>query len=111
MERFVTKKKLHYFMVSGSVTFRNPAEEGSLGSYPFNAVVTNEVNLFPVRMIGKAQQSLQLQFFQKMEDPSLEVVDVHLLSVTHLGWMTEKEFHGEKPAKTETPVVADNPYA
>lgn len=90
----MTKKtKQHYYLVAGSVTFRNPADD-SIGSYPFNAVVQNDINAIPVRLIGKAQQALQMQFFRKMEDAELQVIDVHIISFTHLGWMTEAQFQG-----------------
>ena len=92
----MTKKtKHHYYLVSGSVTFRNPADE-SIGSFPFNTVVQNDIQAVPIRLLGKAQQALQMNFFKKTEDPSLEVVDVHLFSFSYLGWMSEQYFHDTK---------------
>ena len=50
-------------------------------------------------MIGKAQQSAQLQFLRNMgeeEVPNVEVRDVAIVNVVNLGVMTEEEFYGKK---------------
>lgn len=92
--------KKHFYLVSGSVMF---AAEDNVGSVTLNAVVSNSTPTMAVRQIGRAQQSLQMNFWQKV-DPSeaakTKVLDVVILSVSYLGEMTEEEFHAAPEGMT-----------
>ena len=87
-----TVPKLHHYLVAGIVMFRDPSSDG-IGTMSLNCVVTNENQIFPVQKIGQAQQLLQMLFHKKIEDPEVDVIDVFLVSVSHLGHMTEEEFN------------------
>lgn len=93
----------HYFLVAGQITFKN--EDDELGSLPLNAVVTHDTAKIPVRLIGRAQQALQMNFHQRMEDPSLTIVDVVVLGLTHCGHMTEREWN-KAPEGTKLQEIA-----
>jgi hypothetical protein len=99
-------KKLHYFLVCGQVVFHT--KDGETGQVMLNAVVTNDSRNVPARLIGKAQQALQLHFFKQLEDPTNTVLDVVIHAFSHLGNMTEKEFH-HRP-DNPSPAV-NNPFA
>lgn len=86
------QKPYHYFMILGEVVFRIRDQE-EINSVRQNGVLTSDSTTLPVRMIGKAQQVIQLGFHQRMQDPNIEVLDVVLYSFTYLGEMTQDEFH------------------
>lgn len=83
-------KKQHYFLICGTIIF--VTKEGETGQIMLNGMVVNDSRNFPVRLIGKAQQALQMLFFKQM-DPETTVLDVPIQSVSYLGHMTDKEFH------------------
>lgn len=101
-------KKQHYFLVAGQVIFHT--KEGEPGQVLLNAIVTNDTRNFPVQLIGKAQQALQLHFFKKAE-PTCTVLDVPILNITHLGHMTEREFHASPEGMTLQEKKVDDPFA
>lgn len=78
-------------MICGEVIFMT--KDGQSGSVRLNSVATSQFNKIPVALIGKAQQGLQLNFFKKMEDPDVQVLDVVIMNIFHLGHMTPAEFH------------------
>lgn len=87
-----TQTPQHYHLVSGNVVF-NTADEQNMGSLALNTVLRSNEGNVPARAIGRAQQALQLQFFEKTGDPTLKIVDVVIIAVSHLGLMTEAEFN------------------
>lgn len=101
-------QKLHYFLVCGEVIFHTPDEQA--GTIRLNAVVTHEKPTVPVRLIGKAQQALQLNFFKKLGDAAATVVDVVVISISDLGKMSEKEFHAAPEGMELRQRTDENPF-
>lgn len=93
------ENKKHHFMVTGEIMF-GVKEQEHIHSIRLNAIVIGDTDQIPVRMLGKAQQSLQLQFYQRMNDTSIEIRDVVLIGFTYLGFMTQEEFQ-KPPEGTE----------
>lgn len=98
--------RFHYWLFTGEILFRAKEDEPIM-SMRLNTIVTDRMKKIPVALIGKAQQGLQMQFFKKLNDPTMQVVDVVILGIQHLGHFTSKEFHappeGQALAKMETP--------
>ncbi len=86
--------KLHYHLVSGVVIFRDPEapNAAAVGEMRLNTTLRSDSQYVPARQIGKAQQSLQMLMYTRLDDTSLEVVDVHINSISYLGEMTEEDF-------------------
>lgn len=103
-------KKQYYFLVTGTVMFATT--EGETGQVMINAIVTNKDRLFPSRLIGKAQQAIQLHFFKKINDATVTVLDVPIQNIVNLGLMTEAEFHAapEGTALQERSTPVENPF-
>lgn len=85
----------HAHLVAGEIVFTVGTEEDNDGEV--NAVRVNSVLWTPERQIlatdlGRAQQTLQLVFFQRMQGAEIEVRDVVLLHVSYLGKMTQEAF-------------------
>lgn len=108
-------KRFYYFLITGQILFKTANDD--VGTVLVNAVVTNETSDVPSRLIGKAQQALQLNFFKMAEDPTAEVINVIITNWTSLGRMTETYFlaapEGMKlqEVKADPAPVADDPFA
>lgn len=90
-------KKQHFHLISGTVMFLDKSgDEVRAGNFVQNTTIQTPTKDVPARYIGRAQQALQMLMFQKLEDHTLEVTDVHIMSISYLGFMTEAEF--VKPA-------------
>ena len=89
------------FLVAGEIIF-NQADSDVVHSVRLNAMISHtDVNL-PARLIGKAQQTLQMLLFKRMGEsakaagialPETTVHDVVILNISSLGWMSEEEFN------------------
>lgn len=97
----------HYWLVAGTVILHD-SESNARITQALNTVNKTEKHFFPARELGKAQQSMQMQFFRENfpEGPpaTLQVMDVHIAGVSYLGHMTEDEFQAP-------PVEPRNPKA
>ena len=105
--------KLHHHLIVGEIIFK---EEGSeaIASLRVNGVLMDPKQEVPVRLLGKAQQILQMNFYQRMGEQRVTVLDVILMNVVYLGHMTQEEFHqppeGTKlQQKSEGPVLVAVP--
>lgn len=99
-------KKQHYYLVSGEILYRLPGEDG-VGTRRLNSILQLDENLIRHREIGRAQQMLQLHFFNQMGDAELQIADLFLYPFTYLGHMTEEDFRvrpeGEQAVVDLTP--------
>lgn len=89
-----TSQKHHYFLVTGEIVFSPPKSE-EIHAIRMNAIITGSTASIPVRALGKAQQALQVQFYERMQTPEIEVRDVVITNMVYMGYMTKEEF--EKP--------------
>lgn len=87
--------KKHYHLVLGSIVFKE-ADSEVINAIQLNAILPTETQNIDAAQLGKAQQNLQFVFHKKMEDPTIQVVDVILSSFSYLGYMTKEEFYGEQ---------------
>lgn len=94
-------------MIAGEVVAKDQSEE--LVQLRLNAIVTNEQPSFPARMVGKAQQALQLNFRKQVNDATLVVVDVFLFNIVPLGRMTDAEFNALPPGMAGVQQVPADP--
>jgi hypothetical protein len=85
------KDPLYHFLIASEIVFSQKDQE-QIHAIRLNSVVTSKTLNLPARMVGKAQQSAQIQFFQRMGDETINVRDVVIITITNLGLMTEEEF-------------------
>lgn len=110
------KPARHHYLITGEIVFKARDMETVNGMRANGILLTENTNI-GVAAIGKAQQVIQMNFFQKMNDPTLIVIDVIILGMTYLGHMTEEEFKRvppgmvqkemEKPAETQQEIPAN----
>lgn len=103
------KGKLYHYLVSAELMFFCDDREGA-GTHKMNLTITNDKPFVTANMIGKAQQTLQMQLFETLSDPSLKIVNVHLAGIDYLGEMSKEEFYTPPPESAEpTGEVASTP--
>jgi len=88
--------KKHYFLIAGQVIYQplntKDQPENPLGVMTLNTLVTTDEMLFRVRDIAKAQQGLQKQFYETVQDNTIKIVNVILVNVSYLGLMEQEDF-------------------
>lgn len=98
------QKRLHHYLVTGFLLIKTEEKE-DLTQLTLNSMVKSDIRHIPMRLIGKAQQALQVALHQRMHDgsetPKYEVVDVVILNMLHLGHMTDEQFNATPGAKLE----------
>ena len=99
MKTVPTSKTQSYFLVAAEIMFQVKDQEG-INMLRLNTVVMSQDPRFAVVQIARAQQSAQMQFHQKMENPLLEVLDVIILGIMPLGLFTHEEFNLTAPGTT-----------
>lgn len=87
-----TFNKKHHYLVAAEVVFLSEEEGEHPNAIRLNAVLAQEDKALPVKSIGRAQQAVQLNFFKRMNDAKIQVLDVVIISFSYLGHMSEKEF-------------------
>jgi hypothetical protein len=93
--------KLFHYLIAARVMFTADSREG-VGTHDMNLMVTNQRPFVTANMIGQAQQTLQMQLFDLLADPSLKILNVHIASVNYLGEMSKEEFY-TAPLESEAP--------
>ena len=94
MSEATNQEAKYHHLVAGQILLTE-GNNPSLNSVPLNCVITTKEPIIGVHDIGRAQQTLQMLFFKKLPEsvvPTINVVDVVILSLTNLGYMTDERF-------------------
>lgn len=90
----------HHYLVAGEITFAEQQDDQSFiqNLVKLNCVIYSEKNKIRVQELGKAQQTLQMQFFKQLgNDPKLlarmQITNVCVLGMTYCGHMSQEEFN------------------
>lgn len=105
-----TEVRRHYFLIAGVILFSSNAEgtEPNIGSAPANAIIRHDDLNFPVHKLSKAQQNLHKSFIMKMPEEARAMLNIHdivVTNVSHLGHMSEDEFQAAAPLVEAAPLV------
>lgn len=87
-----SKQRKHYNMIVGEIVFKG-GNDDNVNAIRVNGVMLDDSRDIPVKLLGKAQQILQLNFHQRMQDENVVVLDVVLINFLYLGHMTQEEFN------------------
>lgn len=100
-------QKKHYFLLATMVVYR---KEGLERQRHFNVLIPSEEQIVTRPQLGRAQQQAQVRFFTEFDtERKSEVTDVFIQSISYLGHMDEKTFHGEfyvEPEDRQAPAPA-----
>lgn len=111
-------KKMFHFMVAAKIIFGPKIEEGDTAAMQevqgieMNAVVLNDSETFPVKMVSRAQQAAHIQFLQRIGEEAAQAVQVHdvvILNLIPLGFMSKAEFEFKEEAAPAEPSEAAKP--
>lgn len=103
----------HHHLIHGEIVFKHK-DYDQIHSTRVNGILVDTQQNIPARLLGKAQQILQLNFHQRMQDESIQVLDVILADFSYLGLMTQEEFQAAPQGttlqpKAQAPVIAAVP--
>lgn len=86
-------KKFYFFLACVELTFVNADKE--TGITRVNATLKSETPYVGVRLLGRAQQSTQLQLAKNLNDPNLQFLNAVFITLNPLGEMPDEEFHDQ----------------
>lgn len=87
-----TAEKFHHHLIVGEIVFIHEDNPDQPSAIRLNGVLMDKSRDLPVRLLGKAQQILQLNFHNRTQDEKVKVVDVTLMGFSYLGEFTQEEF-------------------
>lgn len=87
-----TSEKFHHHLISGEIVFVHQDAPDQPSAIRLNGVLIDKSRDLPTRLLGKAQQILQLNFHNRTQDEKVKVVDVILMGFSYLGEFTQEEF-------------------
>jgi hypothetical protein len=87
--------RLNYFLAAGQIIFHTGEPDSAPAIVTVNCVVMNKTGKFPLVMVGKVQQNLQMEFFRQLGDlaASTTVTNVAITNIMPLGVFTNEEFN------------------
>lgn len=109
-----TNVKNHYHLVVAELVFK-PNDREEISALRMNGMIFDPEREIGQRLLGKAQQIVQLNFHRKIEEESanVTVVDVVLMNFVYLGYMTQEEFlkvpEGVKITERKEPTLSAVP--
>jgi len=99
----------YYHLVCGELVFRKTNSE-VVNSMRINCVlINNNEDGLTVRHLALAQQTLQANFHRRMDDTTLEVLDVVIMNIMPLGYFTEESFNAAPPGTVVREMTKDDP--
>lgn len=101
--------KQHYYLVAGKVMFfvGDPKADGNeAATLELNTMVICRQPYVTIKEIGKAQQALQMQAVQKIQEPNMTFVNVVITTFSYLGHMRPEEF--QKPSDIQMVTPSDD---
>lgn len=94
---------LWYFLVSGELTFMTG--ESEVGITRTNTIIAHESPNLPLKLLGKANQSLAVTLAKELNDPNTQVAKITLIAISPLGQHTQADFY----KGVENVVLSDAP--
>lgn len=102
--------KRYYHLIAGQIVFLNPENQDN-GAVSLNAIVQTRDGNIGRHQLNQAQQSLQLHFFKNVGDEKIQIIDVVLMSISSLGYMTEEQFLRVPEGAQLKEAAPDDPFA
>lgn len=103
--------KNHYFLIAATcVTIaaadrelaKSPDAVVGVSRVPVQVLLVQPEREFTFQSIARAQQGAQQSLYKVVHKDTVDVVDVIIDNISHLGFMTADKFHGPKSAQELT---------
>lgn len=89
----------HFWIVYGNIVLSDG--KGNERCRGMNTLIVTDEHRFTRNELAHAQQALQMRFTTEAEQvPGFKIIDIPIISINHLGLMTEEKFHGDFSAPT-----------
>lgn len=96
----------HHWLIAGNVVA--VAGKGQVGQKGLNTMVRTSTRHFTRADIAKGQEALMQRFLEETpKEQAGKIVDVFIISISHLGLMTQEEFDGPFSAPTTSAPEGD----
>lgn len=83
--------KQRHLLFAGQVIF---TQNDLVQAAPGNALImSDQLDIIPLRLLAKAQQALQANFRTQVDDPDIVIENVVIQNIMDLGIMTDVEFN------------------
>lgn len=103
--------KQHHFLIAATVVTiaaadrelaKSPDAVVGVNRVPVQVLLVQPEREFTFQSIAKAQMGAQQSLYRVVHKDSVDVVDVIIDNISHLGFMTEDKFRGPKTAEQLT---------
>lgn len=91
----------HIYLACVKISFVD--REGETGVTETNAMIRSARQQIGVELLARAQQGAQITLMQKLNDPTLNILDAVFTGMFYLGHMTEEEFNKRTPVTARQP--------
>jgi hypothetical protein len=99
-------KKNHFYLVAGMVIFNIEGDgEGQTRSHMLNTMIKSPENQGTLERLGRAQQAIQMRLAGILGEDAAKstVVDVVIMSISYMGYMSDKEFDPRQEVTNPAP--------
>lgn len=95
--------KRHFWLVAAEVVHHPVQDQTAMSAVKINTVLTTETPAVNAHDLGAAQAKVQQHLHMATQGREIKVVDVVIITLNHMGQMTDKEFFGDDPAESAVP--------
>lgn len=95
------KKKMHHWLIAAQVVFANPQTPEDGGVITVNAMLLTPEQHVTVAELKRANQAVVANFYQKMNDTSMKVIDVIFIGFNWIGHMAHEKATQEAPTSAK----------
>ena len=104
MSEAANQEGKYHHLIAGQVMITvSQGDEVGMNAAFLNGVITTKEPVIGAHDLGRAQQTLQMLFMQKIpadQHKDLKIIDVVIMSISPMGYMTDERFH-KKPDNVE----------
>lgn len=96
----------HMYLACLKLTFVDG--DGDTGVTETNTMIKANKPQVGLELLARAQQAAQIQLIEKLNDPTIQVLDVIFTGMFYLGHMTQEEFDKRTPQSVAPAAVSEN---
>lgn len=85
-------KHYHYWLASTQLLTKESAESTQVSSLFMNAIAKTPEKTVSTQVLGNIQKNVQMQYRNVVQEAESVVLDVVIMSISYLGYMTDDEF-------------------
>jgi len=96
---------MHHWVATMQLVFVKQDDPTDGGALTLNAMLLTKDKVINAHSLAQLQRTGTANLMERLQDPTMKVVDIIFLSISHLGQMTQEEFNpSSAPVKPFTVV-------